>query len=405
LKKITIDQLTIGMFVQKIEAGWLNHPFWRSSFLLDSAELLTKIRNSKIKEIWIDPARGLDVQESQPAPAAGQEGRPPTPPSAPSRSVPLAQEMKRAASIFAESSVAITTMFKEARMGKAIETVQAREVVQEIAGSVIRNPSALVSIARIKTASEYTYMHSVAVCALMVALGRKMGMEESAIREAGLAGLLHDLGKAQIPIEILNKPAKLTDQEYAIIQTHPREGYRMLHEPPDVGSIAKDVCLHHHEKMDGTGYPDRLPAEEITTFARMGAICDVYDAVTSNRPYKAGWDPAESLQRMASWQGHFDPKIFQIFVKSLGIYPIGSFVRLTSGRMGVVIEQSERSLLLPKVKIFYSANSRSHIPVEIIDLSQRGGKEQIVGREDPGAWGITNSDEMWSGVPMTQAKG
>ncbi len=231
-------------------------------------------------------------------------------------------------------------MFNEARLGHAIDAEHCRPLVAEISESVYRNPGALVSLARLKSADEYSYMHSVAVCALMVSLGRTLGLNEAQCREAGLAGLLHDMGKALMPLEILNKPGKLTDEEFALMRTHPERGHALLVEGGGAGEAVLDVCLHHHEKIDGSGYPHRLSGEPLTLIARMGAVCDVYDAITSNRPYKAGWDPAESIARMASWQGHFDATVFSAFVRSLGIYPTGSLVRLASGRLAVVVEQN-----------------------------------------------------------------
>jgi putative nucleotidyltransferase with HDIG domain len=315
----------------------------------------------------------------------------------PPMQVSMAEEVKRAARICAKSKQAVVSMFQEARMGKAISADAAGEMVDEISSSVLRNPGALISLARLKDADDYTYLHSVAVCALMVALSRQLGFGERETREAGMAGLLHDLGKALTPAEVLNKPGKLTDAEFAIIKRHPVEGHRMLAEAHAVGEIPLEVCLHHHEKMDGTGYPDRLPAEQITLFSRMGAVCDVYDAITSNRPYKAGWDPAESIRKMAEWcQGHFDERIFQAFVRSVGIYPIGSFVRLESGRLGVVVEQTEKSLLTPRVKVFFSARSQTHIAPEIVDLARVGAMDKIISREDPAKWGIQDVDRHWA---------
>lgn len=130
----------------------------------------------------------------------------------------------------------------------------------------------------------------------------------------------------------------------------------------------------------------------------MGAVCDVYDAITSNRPYKQGWDPAESIRKMAEWKGHFDPVVFQAFVKTVGIYPVGSLVRLESGRIGVVLEQQAKSLLAPRVKVFFSAKSKTPIPQEILDLSKLVGREKIVGRESAEEWGFRHVDELWSGV-------
>jgi hypothetical protein len=132
----------------------------------------------------------------------------------------------------------------------------------------------------------------------------------------------------------------------------------------------------------------------------MGAVCDVYDAITSNRPYKVGWDPAESLRKMAEWaNGHFDGKVFQAFVKSLGIYPIGSLVLLSSGRLGVVVEQTTKSLTTPCVKVFFSTKSNMRITPVVVDLSKVTNGEKIASREDPAKWNFSDLNELWSGQP------
>lgn len=392
LKKISVDDLKVGMHLHAFCGSWMDHPFWRSKFVITDERDIELARGSSIREVWIDIEKGIDVPAGVKCEDVAEE-LPPPPPPLPEKTT-LAEEAQRAAKICAKSKQAVVSMFQEVRMGKAIDAEQALPIVEEISSSVSRNPGAIISLARLKTADDYTYMHSVAVCALMVALARQLNLDEKTTREAGLAGLMHDLGKAMIPNEILNKPGKLTDEEFDIIKTHPSEGHQLLLEGKGAGEIPLEVCLHHHEKMDGTGYPDGFKGDNITLYARMGAVCDVYDAITSNRPYKAGWDPAESIKRMAEWQGHFDPPIFQAFVKSLGIYPIGSFVRLGSGRLGVVIDQNAKSLLTPKVKVFFSTKSQAYIPPEIVDLAH---KDKIVAREDPAKWGIKNLAQYWAG--------
>lgn len=404
LKKIHVEHLRLGMYLKSFCGSWLDHPFWRTSFVIADAADLQAIRESGIKEVWIDAAQGLDVAQGEAAiseaASAAQVAEEQVREAQAARSLErssVAAEMQRAAKICNSAKKAVVSMFQEARMGKAIDAEQAQTLVEEISDSVARNPGALISLARLKTADDYTFMHSVAVCALMVALARQLGLEESVVRQAGLAGLLHDMGKAFIPVEILNKPGKLTEEEFQIIKTHPVRGHEALLEGKGVPEEVLDVCLHHHEKVNGSGYPKGLKGEEISLLAKMGAVCDVYDAITSNRPYKAGWDPAESIKKMAEWaEGHFDSRVFQAFVKSLGIYPIGSFVRLESGRLGVVLEQGEKSLLAPRVKVFFSTKSNAYIPPEVVDLSRPGVHDKIAGREDAGKWGIHNVDELWS---------
>jgi HD-GYP domain-containing protein (c-di-GMP phosphodiesterase class II) len=231
---------------------------------------------------------------------------------------------------------------------------------------------------------------------MMVALAKQLNLSESETKQAGLAGLMHDIGKAGIPLEVLNKPGALTDEEFTLVKLHPQRGHDMLKEAGIDDETVLDVCLHHHEKIDGSGYPNKLKDEQISLFAKMGAVCDVYDAITSNRPYKSGWDPCVSLQRMAQWKGHFDETIFKAFVKSLGIYPIGSTLMLKSGRLAVVIDQSPKSLLTPIVKVFFSTKTKSRIPTTVIDLSKSSERDTIVGYEDPSNWGVLNVDVVWS---------
>ncbi len=407
LKKITVHQLQLGMHLKEFCGSWMEHPFWRNGFVLTDPKDLASILASSIKEVWIDCAKGLDVPAGE---ATVSEADSEAEVEAALEQVVLerrntaplttAQEIAHATRICFQAKRAVISMFEEARMGKAVDTGGAQKLVEEITDSVARNPSALISLARLKTVDDYTYLHSVAVCAMMVALAKQLKLDEKQTRLAGLAGLMHDMGKAMIPMEILNKPGKLTEAEFALVKRHPEEGHRMLMTGADVDPVVLDVCLHHHEKTDGSGYPKGLKDSEISLFAKMGAVCDVYDAITSNRPYKPGWDPAESLRRMAEWaKGHFDTQVFQAFVKSLGIYPIGSLVRLSSGRLGVVVEQTGKSLTMPTVKVFFSTKSNLRIVPELVDLSRPGATEKIVSREDPAQWRFNDLNELWSGIP------
>lgn len=403
LKRIAVKDLKLGMFVCEFCGSWMEHPFWKTKFLLTDEKDLQTIISSGIKELWIDTDLGADADEnrlSRLKEEVDQETEYLLKLATSAKKiekVSLDQEVKQAAKLCEKSKTAVISMFNDARLGKAVEVGAAKELVEEISDSVMRNAHAIISLARLKTADEYTYMHSVAVCALMIALARQLNLPEEAVRDAGLAGLLHDLGKMGIPDKILNKPGKLTDEEFVTIKSHPEIGAKVLMEGSDVSAMVMDVVLHHHEKMDGTGYPHGLKGEHISLYAKMGAVCDVYDAITSDRPYKKGWSPAESIRKMAEWsKGHFDEMVFQAFVKTVGIYPTGSLVKLESGRLGIVVEQGT-SLLTPKVKIFFSAKTKSPIIQETLDLSLLVGKEKIVGRESAEDWGFKNLDALWTG--------
>jgi putative nucleotidyltransferase with HDIG domain len=407
LKKIDVHQLRLGMHILRLEGSWLEHPFWKTRFVLESTQDLQRLQESGVSQCWIDTRLGLDIAsaETLPPPAGAAAALAAAPAAGPPSSRSLRDEMREAADICQRGRKAVVAMFGEARMGRSIDAEGCLPLVEDIARSVQRNPGALVSLARLKTRDDYSYMHSVAVCALMVALARQVGMDDEASRHAGLAGLMHDIGKAVMPLELLNKPGRLTDAEYQVIRRHPERGHALLLEGQGATPQMLDVVLNHHERVDGKGYPGSLPAERISQLARMGAICDVYDAITSNRPYKLGWDPAESIARMASWQGQFDMTLFAAFVQSLGIYPTGSLVRLASGRLAVVVEQNPQNLVAPVVSVFYSTKSQLRMPPQRLDLAQPGCSDRIEGRHAAAEGSFGDLDALWLDPELRQRMG
>ena len=405
LKKIVVAQIRAGMYVHALGGSWLDNPFWMSSFSLRDDADLQKLRVSGIPDLWIDTSKGLDVLELQAAPATEPAAAPaPAAPPVTARQFTfeaqaptgMREELVRAAKVIRKSRDAVSSMFEDIRLGKLVDPAQATPIVDEIANSVLRNAGALLSLVRIKQADDYTYLHSVAVSAMMIALARQLDMSDAEVRDCGMAGLLHDIGKVAVPSTILNKPGRLTDAEFQAVKEHPRAGHALLKEVPQISPLVLDVCLHHHERVDGKGYPDRLSGDALSRAARMGAICDVYDAITSNRPYKEGWSPAVSLRKMALWtkEGHLDEALFAAFVKCVGIYPVGTLVRLKSERLAVVTDNGQ-TLLKPTVNAFYSVTSMVYLEPKLIDLALPDTIEKIVSIEEPQKWSIRNFDRFW----------
>lgn len=404
LKKIPVSRLQVGMHLHELCGPWLSHPFWRKKFVVQDIDDLIKLRASAVTECWIDSSKGLDVghgpHESQPGPLAPApltrlQTKPPPPPAPPAR-VNLEVEARRAAVLCGQAKRTVECLFDEARMGRTLDVTGCMPLVEKICASVQRNASAMLGLVRLKTHDDYTYMHSVAVSTLMIAVAQRLGLDEAEVRDAGIAGMLHDVGKARIPLEVLNKPGKLTPAEFDLMRNHPRYGHALLLASGVDNAAALDVALHHHERPDGKGYPKAISGEALSIQARMSAVCDVYDAISSHRAYKVAWSPADSVVKMAEWTklGHFDPTVFRAFVDCVGIYPIGSLVRLRSERLATVVELNDLAPVSPRVKVFFSIRAGMPVMSETLDLSERGCSDRIIARESNSTWNFPFLDDL-----------
>ncbi|MBG6081823.1 HD-GYP domain-containing protein (c-di-GMP phosphodiesterase class II) [Rubrivivax gelatinosus] len=393
LKEIAVADLRVGMFVHKICGSWIDHPFWRTRFALREAEDVAKLRSSGVERLVIDLERGVDVLPAlvpvdEPLSDATPE---PAPPPEPPR---VGRDYVQAAALCRRSLAPLRSLHDSVRLGRAVATEACEHLVDEIVDSVEYEPTLLVAVARLKAADEYLYLHALAVSALMVALGRQMGLATPQLREAALAGLLLDIGKARLPSELLTRPARLQGDELALMRRHAEIGHALLSRLDGVPRSVLDAVRHHHERLDGSGYPDRLRAEAIPAFARMAAVCDAYDAVTSRRPYRAPWDPGLAMRHLAQSPREFDAVIVQHFVKAVGIYPTGTLLRLKSERLAVVIGRGG-SLLTPRVRVFYSVDERHAIEPFDLDLSDPRCEDAVAGIEPPEAWRFPGLEQLW----------
>lgn len=389
LKKIDVQDARLGMFVHELCGHWMDHPFWKKAFLLDKQKDLDSLQGCGIEELWIDTEKGLDV-EPEPIPAKEdtvitQQQEAAEPPQKIEPHIALHEESQRAQKIHAKASETVALVFEKAQIGKVLQIDEAIAMVDEITQTVSRNSGALLNLTRLKSKNDHVYQHSVAVCSLMIALGRQMGMRGDILKYLGMAGLLHDIGTVGISDVLLNKPGRLTDDEFNIIKTHPQRGVEILGAPHDMDEMILDVCLHHHERIDGTGYPDKLSGDNLSLFARMAAVCDVYDSMISGRSYKKAATPADAIRKMTELlDGQLDQAVFRAFVKTVGIYPTGTLVKLKSGRLAVVSDQTTKSLSTPVVKVFFSTRVNEPVPLTLVDLSKM--PDAIVSVENPDNW-------------------
>lgn len=399
IKKIQLKQLRVGMHVSDFNAGWLDHPFMLNSMKIDTDEKIKKVLASGIKELFIDTNRGLDVDDAPTQKeAAEQTSRQleslarSEKPKMPERQVSLAEEMSRAKNTFTEATKIIRGVMDDVRLGRQIEIEASKAIVEKITSSVMRNGNAMQSMRRLKHLDEYTFLHSVSVCTMLASFSKAVGLDVAITHDVALGALLHDIGKMRVNTSVLNKPSKLSDEEFLHMKSHVVLGSDLLRQMSGVPKIALEPLEMHHERFDGSGYPNGLKGMEISQVGRMSAIVDVYDAITSDRCYHDPASPADAIRKLFEWSKfHFDPELVQIFVKSVGIYPVGTLVRLESGRLGVVIEQRESNLLTPVVRVIFDARRNYYVTPEDVDLSKAmgaGGADKILGHESPGKWKI-----------------
>jgi HD-GYP domain-containing protein (c-di-GMP phosphodiesterase class II) len=336
-------------------------------------------------EDWRNLGEGSPDDGVAPAGHRVRRSRNPDPPRPKERPCSLNDERRRAQDVVAAAKEAVATTFREARFGHRIDVAALEPIVDSIAGSIARSPLALPSIIRLKDRHEYTYLHSIAVCGMMIGLAQELELDPCLTQRLGLAGLMHDVGKARVPLSVLDKPGPLDLEEYALIHRHTTRGHEILVDAGIDCAITLDVCLNHHERLDGRGYPAGLSSASISVYARMAAVCDVYDATTSARSYKTGWSPGEALEWMAAAEGQFDPRVLRAFRRMIGIFPLGSLVRLASDRLAVVLSDDAGSAT-PKVGAFLCAISRKELALCAVDTVH----DPIVSLELPGRWGLAD---------------
>lgn len=396
LKHIAASQVELGMFIHKFEGGWFDHPFWKTKFLIEDVDRLTAIRESRVRAVVIDTARGRDVA------APGAEAASDAPASAPATAyarvksirqrtaaqlgavqpVTMAQEVETARAIADQAQIKIGKTFIAARLGKALDVRKVEPVVSDILASVRRNPQAFSGLMRCKLKNEQVFRHALSVSALMVALADRMKLPAQDIHNCGLAGMLLDIGVNYLPAGSEPPFGQDRQAEERVWQSHVMLGYRALQNDGELPQLVLDACLQHHERIDGRGFPQKLAGDQIALVARMAAICDSFEFLLAGGEGKPGLDPAAAIAAMRAQTGAFDEEILRLFVETVGLYPVGAFVVLRSQKLAMVIDEDRTDPTRPVVQAFYSLEAGERIMPHRIALAEGNDNERIIGIAD-----------------------
>jgi putative nucleotidyltransferase with HDIG domain len=409
--KVNVSQLKKGMFVGELDRPWTETSFLLQGVLIEGSEDISQLKEF-CAFVYIDPEKSdASIQAHLKIMAASTNTEQPFHPhlktisaeenteqafhphlktisteekdqsmssfsvTGESDSADLEQhnfqkELKIARKVHTRTRSYINRALEDVRLGQAVNTEEAKELVTEIANSITRSPHAMLWLTNLKNRDEYTAIHCMNVCVMAVSFGRSLGMEKTELELLGLGGLLHDLGKMRVPLEILNKPSKLTAEEFEVIKTHPMEGYNILKKQGKLPEVVLDIVKHHHERRNGKGYPSQLEGDEINNMTRIVAIVDVYDAITSDRCYHDAISPYDALKNMYEWvKEDFDKEMIEQFIKCLGIYPIGCVVELNLGHVGIVVSASEKSKLRPIVMLVSNSKREEFLTPKLINLA------------------------------------
>lgn len=372
--QVYVQDLKFGMYVFALDRPWIETPFLFQGFLIEDTDQIDML-NKYCEYVYVDKDRSKVLITSNQMPIRKKinpEKKKPRVRFTPRKFSEhrFRESLVRSNRVYKDARGWIDTMLADARIGNSVDTDQARKLVTQLADEVIKNPDALVWLTHLRTRDEYTATHCVNVAILALTFGRSLGLEEKALHQVGLGALLHDVGKMKIPDGILNKPGRLTKGEFEIIKGHPRHGHKMVEHDENLDSAVLDIVLHHHERLDGGGYPKGLVDYQIDPSVRITSIVDVYDAITSDRCYHDGVTPAKAMENLFAWsEGNFDYNLLQSFIKCLGIYPIGTVVKLSSGESGVVVATDEERRLQPVVLLVLNARGEPYEPRRLVNMS------------------------------------
>ena len=391
IKKVRVEYLVPGVYIEDFNCDWKGSNLYVEPGFIKNDNIIEILKSWGIDEVYIDIEKGLDVggrKRTKPKAGPGARSAATQPIHTTRPEVPLKEELQSAREITRDAVRVVDEANRQVMEGKVPDVRQTYELANRMNDSLHRNRDALLLLSRIRSKDEYTLRHSVSVSSLVLNLCNYRQVSEYQTLDLAVGALFHDIGKASIPLTVLNKPARLTDEEFRLIQRHAEFSVNLLAKAKGLPLECYDIALHHHERFDGSGYPHGLKGAQISFGAKMTAVCDVFDAITSERCYKSGMDTVLGLRKIYEGSGtHFCKEIARDFIQSVGMYPVGTCVVLEDGRSGVVVGSTE-DLMRPVVQVVYDERKQERIRPQQVDLAQIGGN--IASYGEPARLGTTS---------------
>lgn len=373
LQRIAISKVKVGMYVSDATPGLIDSGF-NAKGLVSRESTIEKLKASGLTEIYIDPAKGKSSPFALPIPLSEEELK---------ARVPLEKEREKATAIYKQARTLVGSLMSNAKMGKAIEVGPVEDMANEINGSVQNNGNALLCLSQIREKDQYLLEHSINVGLLMSVFSRYLGFSTEERHHMVTGALLHDIGKIRVPNHVLHKPGKLTDEEWTEMRNHVRYGEEVLMKSQGITPIALAICAQHHEKLNGRGYPRGLSENKIAMVSRMASIVDIYDAITADRVYHQGKTPFDTMKILTELAGpELDSDLVYKFIRCMSLYPVGSLVELSNGRLAVVIEVNHDKPDAPKVRSFFNTRAGHYEASKVVDLAKPNDLK-VVSVRDP----------------------
>ena len=382
--RLPVSQLQLGMYVCELDRPWAGTPFLFQGFPIQSVQDLRTLRDT-CEFVWVDRRQSHSVTPLAANLPAGDQTR--------TYAIDYREAVKAIEPVWRDARAVSMRMLDAVRFGQELDVSEVRRAVGACVESVLKHPAASLWLARIKQRDHYTAEHCLRVSLYAIALGKALGMLPLELEELGVCGMLHDVGKIKVPDEILNKPGRLTDEEFLIMQAHTTYGWQLLMGNSEVPPAAVDVAHTHHERVDGKGYPRQLPAQRIPFKAKIIAVVDAYDAITSDRAYSEGRSSLEALRILFEARGtQFDETVVLAFIQLIGVYPPGEIVELSTGEVGIIIGFDAGSKLKPRVLVVLDADKQPR-PERVLDLvrnplDSQGRLISVRAVKPSGAYGI-----------------